>query len=78
MKVITSYKGLEVRKYYFCKRKGTSDVKIYRVSGVAGTGDKKYLGPDRLFCDNRIWNSKNNNKIFDNYDVLGPIEVPNF
>ena len=70
MKKILTNDELEIGKEYWCKPKTTSfDPMVLRVGESSGI---KYLGT------NRIWASDNNNQALERYDIIGPIEYPNF
>jgi len=66
---IESYKDLEIDKYYFCRSKNFGTVEIFKVYGPE---ERKHIGPDKL------WANKTNCRIFEKYDVIGPVEIPKF
>lgn len=69
MKLIQSNSELEVGREYWCKPKTTAfDPIVMRCSECGGI---KYLGAG-------IWATDNNNQALEKYDIVGPIEHPNF
>lgn len=73
MKIITSNDELEVGMYYWCRSKkpyvnGKHSITIQR---VGCQGKWKYIG-------NRIWAEDENNQALKTFDILGPVEYPDF
>lgn len=72
MKRILSNDELEIGKVYWCKAKNVHYMPDPQALTVYETGGIKYIS------QNRIWADDNNNQALENYDIIGPIEYPNF
>ena len=72
MKKILTNDDLEIGKEYWCKHKDVHYKQHPEVMIVNETGNAKYLG------HNYIWATDDNNQALEKFDIIGPIEYPNF
>lgn len=69
MKKITNNDELEVGKEYWCKFKTSKSMpQLFKVGEQGGW---KYIG-------SRIWATNENNQALEKFDIIGPVEYPNF